>query len=92
MSEAEEREELIAQRRAKAFMNDGCSKDDAYELACLMGLRDREQGCDDRRVCFECKHYKAKKCEAIRDKYDKPTQQTRFMLMRCDHFKLKGTK
>ncbi len=92
MTEAEEREELIAQRRAKALIDDGCPKDDAYELAGLLMLRDREEGLDDRRICFECKHYRARKCEAIRDKYDKPTTQTRFILMRCDFFKLKGAK
>jgi hypothetical protein len=92
MTEAEEQEELVWRRRKDAFAAEGLEIEEAKYLAARMMMRDREQGLDDRRVCFECKHYKAKKCEAIRDKYDKPTSQTRFMLMRCDYFKLKGTK
>jgi hypothetical protein len=91
MTEAEEQEELVWRRRKDAFAAEGLEIEEAKYLAARMMMRDREQGLDDRRVCFECKHYKAKKCEAIRDKYDKPTTQTRFMLMRCDYFKLKGT-
>ena len=89
MTEAEEREELIVQRRAKAFIDDGCPTEEAYDLAGLLKLRDRE-GLDDRRICFECKHYANKKCNAILDKFGKPTQQLRFILQRCPKFKLKG--
>jgi hypothetical protein len=93
MTEEQEREELIVQRRAKKFIEDGCESEyEAYELAWLLALRDREQGADDRRICFECKHYANKKCSAILDKFGKPTQQLRFILQRCDYFQLKGTK
>lgn len=92
MTEAEEMEELVWRRRRDVFAAEGLEIEEAKYLAARMMMRDREQGLDDRRVCFECKHYKAKKCEAIRDRYGKPTTQTRFMLMRCDFFKLKGTK
>ena len=91
MTEEQEREELIVQRRAKAFIDDGCPTEEAYELAGLLKLRDRE-GLDDRRICFECKHYANKRCKAILDKFGKPTQQLRFILQRCDYFQLKGTK
>jgi hypothetical protein len=91
MTEAQEREELIVQRRAQKFIEEGCESEyEAYELAWLLALRDREQGCDDRRICFECKHYENKKCNAILDKFDRPTQQLRFILQRCPKFKLKG--
>lgn len=92
MTEAEEQEELVWRRRKDTFVAEGLEIEEAKYLAARMMMRDREQGLDDRRVCFECKHYQAKKCEAILDKNDKPTTQTRFMLMRCDFFKLKGTK
>ena len=91
MTEAEEREELIVQRRAKKFIDDGCPTEEAYDLAGLLKLRDRE-GLDDRRICFECKHYANKRCNAILDRFNKPTQQLRFILQRCDYFQLKGTK
>ena len=91
MTEAEEREELIVQRRAKKFIEDGCPTEEAYDLAGLLKLRDRE-GLDDRRICFECKHYANKRCNAILDKFNKPTQQLRFILQRCDYFQIKGTK
>lgn len=91
MTEAEEREELIVQRRAKAFINDGCPTEEAYDLAGLLKLRDRE-GLDDRRICFECKNYENKKCKAILDKKGYPSQQLRFILQRCDYFEMKGKK
>jgi hypothetical protein len=92
MTEEQEREELIVQRRAKAFITDGCPDGEAYDLAWLLALRDREQGCDDRRICFECKHYENKKCNVILDKKSQPTQQLRFILQRCPKFTLKGKK
>ena len=92
MTEEQEREELIVQRRAKKFIEDGCPNEEAYDLAWTLALRDREQGMDDRRICFECKHYANKRCKAILDKFGKPTQQLRFILQRCDYFQLKGTK
>jgi len=91
MTEVQEREELIVQRRAKAFIDDGCPIEEAYDLAGLLKLRDRV-GLDDRRICFECKHYEDKKCKAILDKKGQPTQQLRFILQRCPQFTLKGKK
>jgi hypothetical protein len=92
MTEEQEREELIVQRRAQAFILDGCPNEDAYELAWALALRDREQGMDDRRVCFECKHYANKRCSVILDRKGYPTQQLRFILQRCPQFSLKGKK
>ena len=92
MTEEQEREELIVQRRAKKFIDGGVPCQEAIDLAGILKLRDREQGCDDRRICFECKHYADKKCNAILDKLGKPTQQLRFILQRCDYFQLKGQK
>ena len=91
MTEEQEREELIVQRRATAFIDDGCTIEEAYDLAGLLKLRDRE-GLDDRRICFECKHYENKKCNVILDKKGQPTQQLRFILQRCPKFLLKGKK
>ena len=91
MTEAEEREELIVQRRAKAFIMDGCPTEEAYDLAGLLKLRDRE-GLDDRRICFECKHYANKKCSVILDRKGYPSQQLRFILQRCPKFTIKGKK
>ena len=92
MTEEQEREELIVQRRAKKFIDDGCPNEEAYELAWTLALRDREQGCDDRRICFECKHYANKKCSVILDRKGYPSQQLRFILQRCPKFTIKGKK
>jgi hypothetical protein len=92
MTEEQEREELIVQRRAQAFILDGCPNEDAYELAWTLALRDREQGMDDRRICFECKHYVNKRCSVILDRKGYPSQQLRFILQRCPKFTIKGKK
>ena len=76
-------------RRRKVFIAEGLCEDQAWDLAEAMFERDRDIG-DDRRVCFECKNYVAKHCTAIRDKFNRPTMQLRFILQRCDHFQLKG--
>jgi hypothetical protein len=78
-------------KRMQTFVNEGLSEDDAFDLAEAMWTRD-EDGFDDRRVCFECKNYKDKKCKAILDKSGQPTQHLRFILQRCDYFVLKGKK
>ena len=78
-------------RRRKVFMEEGLCEDKAFALAEQMFERDKDPH-DDRRVCFECSHYVAKHCTKITDKFGKPTMQLRFILQRCDHFKLKGTK
>jgi hypothetical protein len=87
MTEAEEKTFV---RRQETFIKEGLDVVDAEDLAFSMMIRDRE-GLDDRRLCFECKHYKDKYCEAIRDSKGKPTEALRFMLQRCPQFKLKGT-
>lgn len=79
------------QRRYKTFMEEGLCEDQAWELADKMWDRDADPQ-DDRRVCFECTHYIGKHCTKIRDKFNRPTMQLRFILQRCDHFQLKGKK
>jgi len=78
-------------RRRKAFIAEGLSEDEAYDLAEKMFERDRDQP-DYRRVCFECKHHVNKLCNAIRDARGRPTAQTRFVLRNCEQFELKGEK
>jgi hypothetical protein len=78
-------------RRREVFIEEGLTADEAYELADQMFIRDMG-GWDDRRVCFECAYHVDKKCTEILDKYKRPTMQLRFILKRCEQFKLKGTK
>jgi hypothetical protein len=89
----EELDKAIAthDRRRSVFISEGLCEEGAFELAEQMMSRD-EDPLDDRRVCFECRHYMARLCTKITDRYGKPTMQIRFMLQRCDHFKLKGKK
>jgi len=84
-----EAEEVVYKRRISKFIEEGCDPIDAEDLACTLMIRDRE-GFDDRRICFECKNYKDKLCQVIKDKFGKPTQQLRFTLQRCPRFNLKG--
>lgn len=70
-------------RRQAVFMAEGLDHDEAAELAFAMTERDRDP-MDDRRVCFECQHHVKSRCERIKDKAGKPTQQLRFILQRCD--------
>lgn len=90
---SEELKKAVARfdRRYEAFIKEGLSSDDAYDLANAMYDRDRDPQ-DDRRVCFECGHYSAKQCLKIRDRLGKPTIPLRFILQRCDYFQLKGQK
>lgn len=74
-------------RRQKVFMEEGLTEDQAFDLAELMYTRDTDPQ-EDRRICFECEHYKNKMCSKIKDKFQKPTQQLRFTLQRCDYFEL----
>lgn len=76
-------------RRYETFIREGLGSDEAYDLASAMYDRDRDPE-DDRRVCFECKHLAVKYCSAIKDRFGRPTMQLRFILQRCEHFKLKG--
>jgi hypothetical protein len=90
MTEAEQTEENVWKRRYLKLVEEGLDSDEAHELAAQMMMRDRDSY-DDRRVCPECTHYKNKLCNKILEK-NKPTQQLRFILQRCDHFELRGKK
>jgi len=78
-------------RRFKTFVSEGLCEDQAWKLADQMWDRDNDPH-DDRRVCFECRHYVGKYCMRIKDKFNRPTMQLRFILQRCDYFELKGKK
>lgn len=78
-------------RRYKTFLSEGLCDDTAYKLAEQMYERDLDPQ-DDRRVCFECNNYLGKVCIKIKDKSGRPQMPLRFILQRCDDFKLKGTK
>jgi hypothetical protein len=58
---------------------------DAERLAEQLMRRDRPAEGDNRRVCFECRHLNGKRCKA------QSVPPLRFILQRCDFFKLKGT-
>lgn len=81
----------IHERRQSVFIAEGMTVDNAFDLAEQMYERDRDPQ-DDRHLCFECRHYSARLCTGIRDRYGKPTTPTRFILQRCDKFSLKGPK
>ena len=71
------------QKREAAFIKNGLGIDDAEKLAETMLYRDRPDEDDDRRVCFECKHFAPEKCrngQALNE----------FVLQRCPWFELRG--
>lgn len=68
-------------KRSAIFEQEGFG--DAEKLAEQMLYRDRPDSGDDRRVCFECKHLRGKKCAA------QSIPPLRFVLQRCDDFKLR---
>ena len=71
------------QKREAAFIKNGLGIDDAEKLAETMLYRDRPDEDDDRRVCFECKHFAPEKCrngQALNP----------FVLQRCPGFELRG--
>jgi hypothetical protein len=76
-------------RRMQTFVDQGLPENDAFDLAEAMFERDLDPQ-DDRRVCFECQHLTGHDCTAILNKFHKPTEPLRFILQRCDKFKLKG--
>jgi hypothetical protein len=78
-------------RRYKTFMSEGLCEDVAYKLAEQMHERDKDPQ-DDRRVCFECDNYVGKVCIKTKDRLGKPQMPLRFVLQRCDWFKLKGKR
>jgi len=79
------------ERRRKHFIAEGLSDTEAYELAEKLWERDMFPELDDRRVCFECKHYneKSTRCESIRDLKGALTATMRFALQRCNSFEVK---
>lgn len=89
--ESIEIEERRFSRRKKIFLEEGLCEEGAHELAYNMMMRDRDQY-DDRRVCFECTNYVGKVCMKMKDRQGKPQMPLRFILQRCDFFKMKGTK
>jgi hypothetical protein len=86
-----EQEDKRFMRRKKIFMQEGLCDDDASDLAFNMLERDRDT-LDDRRVCFECNNYVGKNCMKMLDRQGKPQMPLRFVLQRCENFKLKVTK
>ncbi len=71
------------QKREAAFIKNGLGIDDAEKLAETMLYRDRPDEDDDRRVCFECKHFAPEKCrngQALNP----------FVMQRCPWFELRG--
>jgi len=78
-------------RRRIRFIKEGLKEQEAWDLAESMFDRDRDPF-DDRRLCFECEHHAGRLCTKITDRAGKPTPQLRFMLQRCEHFELLGSK
>ncbi len=71
------------QKREAAFIKNGLGIDDAEKLAETLLYRDRPDEDDDRRVCFECKHFAPEKCrngQALNP----------FVMQRCPWFELRG--
>lgn len=71
------------QKREAAFIKNGLGIDDAEKLAETMLYRDRPDEDDDRRVCFECKHFAPEKCrngQALNP----------FVMQRCPGFEMRG--
>ena len=81
------------ERRRQRFETEGLSPDEAWELADKLWERDKD-GTDDRRLCFECQNYNdnRKTCSKIVDHKRQPQTPLRFILQRCEWFKLRETK
>lgn len=79
-------------KRVEVFVREGLDQDESELLAQRMYERDKERG--DRRVCFECENYNDKNthCNVYFDSKGKTYRPLRFVLQRCDKFKLKGSK
>ena len=70
-------------RREAKFIEHGLGEKDAEKLAETMLYRDRPDESDDRRLCFECKHFAPPKCrngQALNP----------FVIQRCPGFELRG--
>lgn len=90
MTPEEIKEEKRWERRKAAFIEAGLNNDEAHDLASRLMMRDRDPY-DDRRVCFECQKYMGGLCLGYL-KNNRPTHPLRFILQRCDKFKLKEKK
>ena len=88
MTEAEQKEEAVWNRRYHKLMDEGLESEQAKELAAQLMMRDRDPQ-DDRHICPECAYYANRYCTKILHRW-KPTQQLRFILQRCDHIAVKG--
>ena len=79
-------------KRVEVFVREGLDQDESELLVQRMYERDKERG--DRRVCFECENYNDKNthCNVYFDSKGKTYRPLRFVLQRCDKFKLKGSK
>lgn len=78
-----EQETARYHRRVAAFTQHGLEASDAERLADQLLRRDRPEEGDDRRVCFECRHFKPMRCFAG----EPPIP---FVLQRCPKFQLKA--
>ena len=82
----------VHERREKAFQAAGLSYWEAFDLAEAMFDRDLHISWDHRKLCFECKNYKNRRCTAYPDSNGKPGACFEFVLQRCDKFEMKGKK
>lgn len=69
-------------KRKEVFENEGLGENDAERLAEQMLYRDRPDEYDNRRVCFECAHFRGGRCK-------NGQVAVPFQLQRCDGFALK---
>ena len=77
------------QKRMQIFIQEGLSPREALDLADRMHDRDRDPS-DDRRLCFECAHYTARKTCSKLIRGGKEQQPLRFVLQRCEWFTLRS--
>ena len=80
-----ERETRRFLARSRAFQDYGLGEAEADQLADQLLRRDRPEEGDDRRVCWECQHFKPVKCFAG----EAPMP---WVLQRCPSFQLKDSK
>lgn len=69
-------------RREATFLQHGLSEREAELLAQQLLHRDRPEEDDDRRICWECRHFQPLRCTA-----GQPPMP--FVLQRCPAFALK---
>ena len=70
-------------RREAKFIEHGLGEKDAEKLAETMLYRDRPDEGDDRRLCFECKHFTPEKCR-------NGQSLNPVVMQRCPGFELRG--